>query len=300
MIKRILITGASGLVGTELGIALKQKGYEVYVLSRNPQNKKNTFKWDIYKQEIDPKCIDEVDSIVHLAGENIAEKRWTETRKKEIIDSRVLSTELLLKTIKESPNQVKSFISASAVGYYGDCGDEILHEDTPKGYGFLADCCHLWEDAVDHGKALSLRTVKLRTGFVLSKHGGGLEALAKPIKYFAGSALGSGKQWVPWIHINDLVSLYLEAIENTQMEGVYNACAPNPATNLCLTKHIAKQLHRPTWSIHVSQKALRFLMGEMSEIALMSTNVSAQKILDAGFKFRYTQLADALKSVFSK
>lgn len=300
MIKRILITGASGLVGKELEIALKLKGYEVFVLSRNPTNKKNTFKWDVYKQEIDLKCIDEVDSIVHLAGENIASKKWTETRKKEIIDSRVLSTELLLKTIKESPNQVKSFISASAVGYYGDCGDEILHEDTSKGYGFLADCCHLWENAVDHAKLLSLRTVKLRTGFVLSKTGGGLAALKKPIQFFAGTALGTGNQWVPWIHINDLVALYIEAIENIHLEGVYNACAPNPTTNLHLTQHLAKHLHRPTWPIHIPEKTLRFLLGEMSEIALMSSNVSAQKVLDTGFKFQYTQLDDALKSLFPK
>lgn len=219
--------------------------------------------------------------------------------KKQIIDSRVKSTDLLFKTIKSKPDhQLKSFISASAVGFYGDCGDEILTEESPNGYGFLAECCKLWEDAVDQGKKLSLRIVKLRAGIVLSNHGGALPQLDKPVKLFAGAALSTGKQWTPWLHINDMVEMYIGAIENLKMEGCYNACAPFPVTNKALTKAIAKQLHRPVWPIKVPKKALELLLGERVEAVLMSNNTSAQKILDAGFKFKFTHLEDALKDLY--
>lgn len=299
MAKKILITGATGLVGTELKKHLLNKGYEVNTLSRKKDNDANNFVWDVYKGTIDADCLNGVKAIIHLAGEPVADKKWTDERKKQIIDSRVKSTELLFKTIKSKPDhQLKSFISASAVGFYGDCGDEILTEESSNGYGFLAECCKLWEDAVDHGKKLSLRIVKLRTGIVLSNHGGALPQLDKPVKLFAGAALGTGKQWTPWLHIDDMVEMYIEAIENLKMEGCYNACAPFPVTNKALTKAIAKQLHRPVWPIKVPKKALELLLGERVEAVLMSNNTSAQKILDAGFKFKFTHLEDALKDLY--
>ena len=183
MAKKILITGATGLLGTELKKHLLSKGYEVNTLSRKKDNDVNNFVWDVYKGTIDADCLNGVEAIIHLAGEPVADKKWTDERKKQIIDSRVKSTELLFKTIKSKPDrQLKSFISASAVGFYGDCGDEILTEESPNGYGFLAECCKLWENAVDQGKKLSLRIVKLRTGIVLSNHGGALPQLDKPVK----------------------------------------------------------------------------------------------------------------------
>lgn len=299
MVKKILITGATGLVGTELKKHLLNKGYEVNTLSRKKSNDPNGFVWDVYKGTIDADCLNGVDAIIHLAGEPVADKKWTNGRKKQIIDSRVKSTELLFRAIKSKPDhQVKSFVSSSAVGFYGDCGDEILTEESPNGYGFLAECCKLWENAVDQGKKLSLRVVKLRTGIVFSRKGGALPQLAQPVKLFAGAPLGTGKQWTPWLHIDDMVEMYIEAIENLKMENSYNACAPFPVTNSALTKAIAKQLHRPVWPIKVPKKALALLLGERVEAVLMSNNTSAQKILDAGFKFKFTHLEDALKDLY--
>ncbi len=300
MKQHILITGATGMIGKELLSALQKEGHTLSILSRKSVKIENVnvFLWDVYRQKIDQNCLNGVDTIVHLAGENIAEKKWTKVRKQQLIDSRVMSTELLYKTMKEVPHQVKQFISASAVGYYGDCGEEILSEQTENGYGFLAECCEKWENAVDKGKSLSLRIVKIRTGFILKKEEGGLAVMAKPIRYFVGAALGSGQQWVPWIHIHDIVKIYLAAIFNPEMEGAYNGCAPSPVTNATLTKEIAEVLHRPVWPFKVPETLLKTLLGEMSVVALMSTNTSAQKLLDSGYKFNFTQLNHALKDIY--
>lgn len=298
--KHILVTGATGLVGKKLITALQQGGYRISILSRRPVKLANisSFVWDVYRQTIDPDCLNGVDSIIHLAGENIAAGRWTEVRKKELIDSRVLSTQLLYKLIKESDQKIDTFISASAVGYYGDCGDEILRESNENGYGFLADCCKKWEDAVDQGKSLGIRIVKIRTGLVLDKDEGALSVLEKPIKYFAGAALGSGKQWVPWIHHRDLVNIYLHALENSYVLGSYNACAPFPVTNKTLTQQVAKELRRPLWPFNVPESLLKMVLGEMSAVVLMSNNTSAQKLLESGFSFNFTQLDEALKDIY--
>eukprot|EP01132_Coremiostelium_polycephalum_P013954 gene13955-16971_t len=270
------------MVGKALLKTLLKRGHRVSVLSRKPLKIKGVtvYLWDVYKEKIDKNCLNGIDTIVHLA------------------ESRTKSAALLYKTILEQPNQVKSFISASAVGYYGDCGEEILTEESDNGYGFLASCCREWENAVDKGKTLSLRIVKLRTGFVLQKNQGGLAAMEKPIRFFAGAALGNGQQWVPWIHIIDMVRIYCYAIEQNLMMGSYNACAPYPVTNKTLTKSIAKNLHRPVWPFNVPESLLKTILGEMSIVALMSTNTSAQKLLDSGFTFNFTQLGTALKDIY--
>jgi uncharacterized protein (TIGR01777 family) len=300
MENRILITGATGLVGSALTKALTNKGFVVNILTRKKSNIKNSFIWDVDKKEIDLNCFTGVYAIIHLAGESVADKKWTPERKKAIIDSRVKSTELLYESIKKlKEHTIKAFISASAVGYYGDCGDKILTEQSENGFGFLAKCCKLWEDAVDEGKKLSLRVVKLRTGIVLSRKGGALPELATPIKMFAGTALGTGKQWVPWIHIDDMVDMYIYALENPLILGEFNACAPNPVTNTALTKIIAKQLHRPVWPINAPEFALKLILGERIEAVLMSNNTSAQKILNEGFKFEFTLLKDAILDLYT-
>ena len=288
------------MIGKELLIALQNEGHTISILSRKRINIKDVqvYLWDVYRQKIDAGCLDRVDTIIHLAGENIAEKKWTKERKQQLIDSRILSTALLYKTIRETPNQVKEFIAASAVGFYGDCGEEILTEESKNGYGFLAECCEKWENEIDKGKELSLRVVKIRTGFVLKKNEGGLAAMDKPIRFFAGAPLGTGQQWVPWIHLKDLLRIYLFALENTQMTGAYNACAPYPVTNKTLTEAIAKALNRPVWPINISETILNALLGEMSTVALMSTNTSAQKLLDTGFSFNFTYLDAALKDIY--
>lgn len=300
MTKHILMTGATGLIGKKLIRDLQERGHQIAVLSRKPVVIENVkvFLWNVYQQEIDPDCLSGIDTIIHLAGENIAGEKWSPARKKKVIDSRVLSTKLLYQLIKEQQAGIQTFISASAVGYYGDAGDEILTEKSPAGTGFLAECCRQWEAAVDEGADLGLRIVKCRIGFVLARNEGALPALDKPIRFFVGAGLGSGKQWVPWVHIDDVVEAFVSAVENEQWTGPYNVCAPFPVGNRSLTKAIAKQLHRPVWPINVPEGVLKLILGEMSEVALISNNTSAQKILDTGFKFKFLQLEDALTDIY--
>ncbi|SDM90662.1 hypothetical protein SAMN05421820_105348 [Pedobacter steynii] len=294
------MTGATGMIGRKLIGALQEKGHTVAVLSRKPVAIENVkvFLWNVYEQEIDPACLEGVNTIIHLAGENVAGKKWSPARKKKLIDSRVLSAKLLYQLIKEQQTDIQAFISASAVGYYGDRGDQILTEESSAGTGFLAECCRQWEAAVDEGAALGLRIVKCRIGFVLARNEGALPALDKPIRFFVGAGLGSGKQWVPWIHVDDVVEAFLSAVENDQWTGPYNICAPFPVSNLNLSKAIAKKLHRPVWPINVPEGVLKLILGEMSSVALISNNTSAQKILDTGFKFKFLQLENALTDIY--
>jgi uncharacterized protein len=298
--KHILLTGGTGLVGRPLTQLLLDAGYRVSHLSRSPGEdpQVKTFLWDVGKGVIDEHCIDGIDIIIHLAGAGIAEKKWTAERKKEIIDSRTKSIALIYQLLKTKEHQVKSVISASAIGYYSDRGDELMTETSPPAADFMGKCCVEWEAAVDKGKELGLQITKLRTGVVLDKEGGALEKMALPVKLYAGSPLGSGKQWVPWIHIQDAVDMYRFAIEKENFEGTYNMVAPNPVTNKQLTQAIAKQLHKPLWLPNIPAFFLKLLMGEMSTIALASTRVSAQKIEDAGFKFKFDDIAAALRQIY--
>ncbi|MBB5636446.1 hypothetical protein HDE68_002347 [Pedobacter cryoconitis] len=302
MNQHILLTGATGMLGKELIKSLLSQGHTISILSRKPIqiNRVKVFLWDVYQQKIDTNCLEGVDSIIHLAGENISKGRWTEKRKKEIIDSRVLSTQLLYQAMAETKNQVKNFISAAAVGYYGTRGDEMLTEESNPGRNFLAECCIQWEKAVDQGQQTGLRIVKIRTGVVLAKKEGALEAMAKPIRLFAGAPLGNGKQWTPWIHYQDMTRIYLYALENQSLTGAYNASAPFPVTNKVMTKAIAKQLNRPVWPFSVPEGLLKLILGEMSSLVMNSTNTSAQKILSSGFKFNYTHIEQALADIYGQ
>ena len=299
--RNILITGASGLIGTRLIKNLLEKGHRVSVLSRQNSNFKgvSTFNWDIDKQLIDLKAFQGIDTIIHLAGAGIADKRWTKQRKQEIVDSRIRSTQLLYHTIDAIKAPVKTFISASAVGYYGDRNDEILYEESESGTGFLADCCKQWEAAVDEGLKSGIRVVKLRIGILLSKQGGALSELARPVSFFVGAPLGSGKQWMPWIHLTDLVSIFEKAIENSDYSGTFNACTPYPVTNYEFTKILAKKLFRPVWPVNVPEFVLKTMLGEMSTVILNSTRTSPQKLMDMGFRFRYQGLDAALSEIYS-
>jgi uncharacterized protein (TIGR01777 family) len=298
--KHILITGATGMIGKALVRALQKAGHTIAVLSRTQKSIPGVkvYLWDVYQQKIDPDCMAGIDTIVHLAGTPIADQKWTKIRKQQLIDSRVLSTQLLYQTIKETRARISTFLSAAAVGYYGDRGDEILTEEALPGSGFIVDCCKQWEAAVDEGQQLGIRIVKLRTGVVLAKNEGALPALEKPIRFFAGAPLGSGKQWIPWLHLDDIVAIYINAIENTLMSGAYNACAPFPVTNATLTKAIAQKLQRPVWPFHVPEKLLKLLLGTRAELILMSTHTTADKILSTGFNYKYPQLDDALTAIY--
>jgi uncharacterized protein (TIGR01777 family) len=301
MSKHILLTGGTGLIGKKLTELLLNRGHQVSHLSRtaNTHPAVTTFLWDVSKSQIDETCINGIDTIVNLAGANVAESRWTNERKKEIIESRTKSITLIYKLLKDKPHHtVKTIISASATGYYGDRADELLTEDSAPGTDFLANVCMQWEHAVDTGESLGLRIVKFRTGIVLDANGGALAALAKPIKFGFGSPLGNGKQWMPWIHEDDVINMYLYGIENDNLTGDHNMVAPNPVTNKQLTKAVAKELHRPLWLPNVPTFALKLLLGEMSSMILASQKASAQKIEEAGFKFKYPTLTWALKDIY--
>ena len=300
--KNVLITGGTGLIGSRIVRSLQQKGHVIKILTRDPSRVKNAeaFYWDIESGQIDPKCLDDVDTIIHLAGAGIADKRWTKKRKQEIVDSRVKSTKLLFETIEKTGAKIDTLISASGAGYYGHRGDEVLTEESGNGTGFLAECCKLWEDAVDEGHKFCNRIIKLRIGIVLTRHGGALVELEKPVTFFAGAALGSGKQWIPWIHLSDMISIFEKAVEDPGFNGVYNTSSPFPVTNSEFTRIMAKKLFRPVWPVNVPEFVLKSLLGEMSEVILISDRNSAQKLLDSGFQFRYPALDDALTEIYSQ
>lgn len=303
MKKTILVTGGSGLIGRHLCQSLLDKGHAVHLLSRkanpNADSRIQSFVWDVEKGLLDESCLEGVNAIIHLAGEGIADKRWTKARKKAIIDSRTESIRLLYKAIQKNPqSSVKHIISAAAIGYYADRGNELLTEDSLPGSGFLAESCIAWEEAVDEGQRLGLKIAKFRTGIVLDPAGGALLQIARPVKFGLGTALGSGKQWVSWIHWKDVVKMYEFALEN-QLEGTYNMVGPKPAANLELTKAIAKQFKIPLWLPPVPAFVLKLALGEMSAAVLGSTKVSANKIEQAGFRFEFPDLADALKDLYA-
>jgi uncharacterized protein (TIGR01777 family) len=300
--KRILITGGTGLVGSKLSQLLLAQGHEVAHLSRGKSSYGNSdikiFKWNISKQIIDPAAIQFADVIIHLAGAGVVEKSWSPQRKVEILNSRVLSTRLLLNTLSSQNHHVESFISASAIGIYGaDKGLELLNEDSSKGTDFLADVVLKWENEVEKIAQLGIRTSIIRIGIVLSLNGGALPQMMNPIKWWVGSPLGTGDQIVSWIHIDDLCRIILFAFENEKIHGVYNAVSPNAVANTELMQTIARKLHKPLFMPNVPAFVLRFMLGEMAEVVLGGLNVSPSKILNEGFKFKYPYLSLALKNL---
>lgn len=297
----VLITGGTGLIGRPLTQALLAKGYQVSHLSRSKGTSQvvKTYLWDVAKGQIDEHCIDGVDTIVHLAGAGIADKRWTKKRKQLLIDSRTQSIKLLYDLIsKRTDHQVKNMISASATGYYSNRGDELLTEDSPPLHDFLGTCCIEWEQAVNEGQKLNLNITKFRTGVILATQGGALPPLSLPIKFGLGTTLGNGRQYIPWIHLQDAVDMYVKAIDEQLPPAVYNMVAPNPVTNKQLTQAVARQLRKPLWLPNVPAFVLKLLLGEMSLVVLGSTRVSSQKIEDAGYQFKFTTVAEALKNIY--
>lgn len=299
----ILITGGTGLVGCRLTEMLLEKGHSVRHLSRTKRKhgKVKNFHWDVGRNTIDEKALEDVHVIVHLAGENVASGRWTTKRKRQIIESRTNSANLLFQAIDVSETKPNLFISASGIGYYGqDTGESILKENTPKGDGFLADVVEAWEVGADNFKTLEMRVVKFRIGLVLSSEGGALRKIAQPIKYGVGSGLGSGKQMVSWIHIDDLSSMIFWAIEKNNIQGVFNAVATNSITNNELTNLIAKALNRKVILPNVPSFMLKFILGEMSNIVLGGNNASNEKIVKLGFNFKYHDAETAINQILKK
>jgi uncharacterized protein (TIGR01777 family) len=296
----VLISGGSGLVGTELSELLQNKGFCVIHLTRSLNSKSNyqTSYWNPKQGVIDEGIIEKTHYIIHLAGAGIADKHWSDSRKIEILDSRVKTAELLFETVKRVNPNLKAFISASGVGYYGaTTSDNIFSEEDPNATDFLGETCKKWEDAADLFSNLNSRVVKLRTGLVISKTGGAIKKMSLPIKLGIGSALGSGKHYMPWIDISDLAKLYVEAIENELYTGTYNAVSSEHQTNEQFTKTLAKQLNKPLFLPKVPAFLLRLVFGELSTIALEGSRVSNQKLISSNFKFNFPTLESSLKSI---
>ena len=296
----VLISGGTGLIGEQLGRRLKDRGYEVTILSRTRSLEKHglSYSWDLNKFEIDSEAIGTADFIIHLSGSSIGEKRWTRKRKKQIVDSRIKSGQLIFDEIRKQNKSLRAFISASAIGYYGTTtSNKIFYETDPPGEDFLGRTCREWEEMAEGFKNIGIRTVKIRTGVVLTKRGGALSKINTPIKKGFGSSIGRGKQYMPWIHIDDLCGIYIKAIEDTKMIGAYNAVAPEHRTNMESTQTLASIQQKKLWFLNIPSVVMKALFGEMSGILLQGSRVSSDKIQTAGFKFLFPSLEGALKQL---
>lgn len=297
----ILISGGTGLIGLPLAGMLKQQGHRIHLLSRksNPVAPYDAvFRWDVSAGFIEEAALEGVDIIVHLAGEGIADKRWTPERKLAIVNSRIESARLILEVLKKRNHTIDAFISGSATGWYGAYTDTLLHtEAEPAASDFLGETCRQWEWMADQFAPLAKRIVKIRTGVVLAREGGALPQLARPIRWFAGSPLGSGKQQIPWIHLDDVCRIFHQAITDAQWNGSINATASENCTNKAFTQQVAAVLNRPLLPFPVPSLAIKMLFGEMSAVVLEGSRISNQKLKSLGFAFQYSDLGLALRSL---
>ena len=301
---KILIAGGTGLVGTRLSQLLNERGAEVVHLSRKKNSNASypTFVWDTKKGSIEAAAFDDVDYIINLAGAGIADRLWTNSRKKLLIESRVQTTQLLSKYIQQLDKKPKAFLSAAAIGIYGDRGDEILTEETAIGQnGFMVQCCEEWEAAItDLATATSVRTATFRIGIVLSTKGGALPKMLLPLKVFTASYFGDGSQWYSWVHIDDVCNIFMHAIDNETISGTYNATTSTPLTNKDLTKRMVKALGKRALVVPAPKATLRLGMGEMADVVLNSNKVLPKRLEAAGFQFQFPTFEEAVKDVVER
>jgi uncharacterized protein len=302
----VLITGGTGLVGRALSRLLTEVGYRVIILSRQKtgnatDNELISYaQWDVSRRTIDIAALQQADYIVHLAGANVGDARWTSSRKKEILNSRTQSSALLYDSLKNNPNKVKKIICASASGYYGEDQGHPFVETDPPATDFLGTTCVAWEESVMKMKELGKKLVILRTGIALSKDGGALKEFYKPLRFGFATILGNGEQYISWIHLHDLVRIYLSAIVNHDLEGIFNAAAPNPVQNKQLVKTMAQVAKGKNFiPVHVPAFALKTALGEMSIEVLKSCRISADKIQSTGFVFSYPDIQSAMEKIFA-
>lgn len=293
---RVLITGATGLVGTALQRSFNEKGYDVLLASRGEPKGENFVQWSIEDGFAEPEKLEGLDAVVHLAGESVNGLRWTEEKKKAIRDSRVFGTRTLVKALSQLKSRPKVLVAASAIGFYGERGDEELSESSTAGETFLAEVAREWEGEARRAEDAGIRTVLLRTGIVLSKDGGALGTMLLPFKLGVGGVVGSGKQWMSWISLDDQIAAINFAIENESIRGAVNAVSPNPVTNEEFTKTMGEVLYRPTF-LPLPEFVVSMALGEMGDALLLaSTRVLPKRLEDAGFKFHYPELKSALEN----
>ena len=299
MKKNVLITGGTGFIGRYLTSLLIEKGYLVSILSRTKYEDSNDisyFLWDVEKGIIDEQAVLEADIIINLAGENIGAKRWTKERKKAILDSRVQAIQLIYNVLKKHKKKLDVFVSASGIGIYGSKNSvKICSEESPLADDFLGSTCQKWEESADLISTLKIRTVKIRTGLVIGKNDGFLKKLVPIFRFKIGSPLGNGEQYMPWIHVEDLCSIYLAAIENETMVGAYNAVVKDGTTNYVFSKKLAKVFGYSLWLPNVPEFLIRLALGEMAQIVLKGQRVSSDKLTKTGFEFKFTNLGSALR-----
>lgn len=298
---KILITGSSGLIGSALVPLLKGEGHQVVRLVRRPPAPgEEAAVWDPDAGKLEVSSLEQTDAVVHLAGENIGAARWTEERKKRMSESRVRGTRLLSETLARLAVPPRVLVSASAVGFYGPRGDDVLTEESPPGTGFLADVCVKWEAATDPARQKGIRVVNLRTGMVLSGNGGALTAMLPPFKMGAGGKIGDGRQFISWIAIDDLTRAISHALTHESLSGPANAVSPNPARNVDFTRTLGKVLRRPTF-LSMPAPVVRLVFGEMADALLLaSQRAQPRRLLDSGFSFQFPDLEAALRHVLQE
>ena len=298
---RLVIAGASGFIGSLLLEYLSKQEHALKLLTREPTrdslaSKKNWIVWQPGAAGEWEKCVDGVDGIINLAGESIAAKRWTETQKEKIRSSRIETTRSLVKAIAKAQVKPKFLINASAVGFYGARGDENLSEDSAPGKGYLSGVCVAWEEEAKRAQELGVRVALLRTGIVLGKGRGALAKMVPPFKFFFGGPLGSGRQWMPWIHFEDEIGLILFLTENEKASGAFNATAPNPVTMKDFSKALGNVLHRPSWA-PVPAFALALMVGEIADMLISGQRAVPDAALRYGYRFKYPTIEQALRSL---
>lgn len=297
---KILITGGSGLVGKALTDKLIKKGYQVNWLSRNNKksSKANVYQWNTKENFIDEQAFEGVSCVIHLAGANIFRKRWTDAYKKKIADSRIKTAQLLYDYVKKHNIPLKTFISSSAIGYYGTfTSEQILTEESPQGNDFLAQVCIEWERKAQQFEILNIRHVCVRTGVVLSKYEGAFPPIKKAISNYIGTPLGTGNQYMPWIHIEDLTNIYLKAVEDNTMQGAYNATAPEQLTNKQVIQQIANLLSKPLWLPNIPNYVLKTLLGDKASLLLEGTRIVPERIKRHDFSFNFPNLKKAIQNI---
>lgn len=299
--KTILITGGTGLLGTRLSHFLNDMGYQIRHLSRkeNLTAKYPAYYWNPDKGEINNNALQNIDGIIHLAGANLADERWTENVKKKLINSRVESTNLLAKTLEQTNAKPSVFVACSAVGFYGNQDNKILTENSPAGNDFMSEICVKWEQSALAIRQQGIRTPIIRVGVVLSSNGGAFAEMKKSYPLHVGAYFGNGQQYYPWIHLDDICQIFIKSLEDSSMNATYNGCAPTPITNKELARAISDAYQQKTLLTPVPKFALKLMMGEMSSIVLNSTRAIPEALINKGFEFQHPEPISAIKHLIN-